>query len=158
MTTYTEEYHNGEKRGRGARVFRIVGFVIGGVVLAVLFALAFGWLVMLLWNWLMPELFGCKEITYWQGFGLVILAKLLFGAVGSHRDSHRHDHKRYKAHAGPGQWFEQWFKEGRGWEPATSHENWRSYADYWRSEGKAAFERYLERMKTNTDSPANGHG
>jgi len=46
------------------------------------FALAFGWFVMLLWNWLMPAIFGLGAITYWQAFGLVVLAKLIFGAVG----------------------------------------------------------------------------
>jgi hypothetical protein len=39
----------------------------------------FGWVFMLLWNWLMPELFGLKEITFWQGFGLLILSKIIFG-------------------------------------------------------------------------------
>lgn len=33
---------------------------------------------MLLWNWLMPTIFGLTTITYWQGFGLWILCDLLF--------------------------------------------------------------------------------
>lgn len=147
--------------GRGKRVFRIIGWVIGGVFLAALFALAFGWLVMLLWNWLMPALFGLKEITYWQGFGLVILVKLLFGAVGSHREAHGHHAKQPKAHEGPGQWFEKWCSEGEesGWKPAGSHENWHYYADYWHTEGKAAFEKYLEQMKQGpAAAKENTHG
>lgn len=39
----------------------------------------FGLAVMLLWNWLMPALFGVVTITYWQSLGLFILCKLLFG-------------------------------------------------------------------------------
>jgi hypothetical protein len=31
-----------------------------------------------LWNWLMPELFGLKIITFWQALGLVFLSGLLF--------------------------------------------------------------------------------
>lgn len=38
-----------------------------------------GWLVMSLWNWLMPALFGLKVIGYWQAAGLMVLSRLLFG-------------------------------------------------------------------------------
>jgi len=37
-----------------------------------------GYPVMLLWNWLMPELFGLPEITFWQAIGLNILSTILF--------------------------------------------------------------------------------
>lgn len=62
--------------------FRICGFAILGVLMAVIFAFAFGWLVMLLWNHLMPSLFGLTTISYWQSVGLLVLAKLLFGGFG----------------------------------------------------------------------------
>ena len=32
-----------------------------------------------LWNITIPELFGLKEIRYWQAFGLIIICKILFG-------------------------------------------------------------------------------
>lgn len=35
--------------------------------------------VMWLWNWLLPELFGLPEITFWQALGVFVLSKLLFG-------------------------------------------------------------------------------
>lgn len=31
-----------------------------------------------LWNWLMPELFGLKTITFLQSWGLFLMANLLF--------------------------------------------------------------------------------
>lgn len=34
--------------------------------------------VMLLWDWLMPSLFGLNEITYFQAWGLYILCAILF--------------------------------------------------------------------------------
>jgi len=37
-----------------------------------------GLLFMALWNWVMPEVFGLKEITFLQGYGLLLLAKLIF--------------------------------------------------------------------------------
>jgi hypothetical protein len=62
----------------------IVGMVVGGLALAVLFAFLFGWLVMLLWNRLMPQIFGLPQISYWQGWGLVLLAHILVkGGWGS---------------------------------------------------------------------------
>jgi hypothetical protein len=33
---------------------------------------------MLLWNWLMPELFGLSKVTFWQAIGLNILCTILF--------------------------------------------------------------------------------
>ena len=53
-------------------------------------ALLFGFLVMVLWNWIMPEVFGLSPLTYWQSWGIVLLAHILFKA-GGHRD---HDHRR----------------------------------------------------------------
>jgi len=35
--------------------------------------------VMNLWNWLMPTLFGRSLITYWQAFGLLVLSRILLG-------------------------------------------------------------------------------
>lgn len=63
----------------------IAGMVVGGAALAVGFAFLFGWAVMLLWNWLMPEIFGLPTIGYWQGWGLVLLSAILFkgGSSGS---------------------------------------------------------------------------
>jgi hypothetical protein len=37
-----------------------------------------GYPVMLLWNWLIPELFGLSEVTFWQAIGLNILCTILF--------------------------------------------------------------------------------
>lgn len=48
-----------------------------------------GTIVQLLWNWLMPELFGLPSLTFWQAFGLLALARILFGGFG--RGCRRHD-------------------------------------------------------------------
>ena len=47
-----------------------------------LFGWLFGEIVMHLWNWLMPALFGLKLITFWQAIGLLILARILVGGLG----------------------------------------------------------------------------
>ena len=44
----------------------------------------FGFVVMGLWNWLMPVLFGWKLIGFWQAVGLVVLSRILFGGFHGH--------------------------------------------------------------------------
>lgn len=46
----------------------------------VLLAAICGEVVMHLWNWLLPTLFGWRQITFWQGLGLLILCRILFGS------------------------------------------------------------------------------
>lgn len=42
----------------------------------------FGWLTMILWNWLIPVLFGGPVVTFWQALGLLVLSKILFSGLG----------------------------------------------------------------------------
>jgi hypothetical protein len=49
--------------------------IVGVLILAILLL---GGPLMLLWDWLMPTLFGLPEITFWQACGLQLLATLLF--------------------------------------------------------------------------------
>ena len=55
--------------------------------LAILAMAAFGLIVMLLWNWLLPALFGGHTITYWQAWGVLILSRILFGGFHGKTDS-----------------------------------------------------------------------
>lgn len=40
----------------------------------------FGWVTMMLWNALLPEIFNLPAINFWQAAGLLILARLFFGS------------------------------------------------------------------------------
>jgi hypothetical protein len=71
----------------------------------VLFVYAFGELVMHLWNWLLPPLFGWHVITFWQGLGLLLLSRILVGSWGGGGDR--------KHGKGPGR---------RGWQRMTPEE------------------------------------
>src|SRR5271170_3852820 len=53
--------------------------VLKVAVLAIVAATVFGFFVMNLWNWLAPEVFGLRTITFWQAIGILILSKILFG-------------------------------------------------------------------------------
>lgn len=60
------------KRYRFLRILKIALFA----------ALAVGvisFVVMSLWNVLMPGIFGLRTISFWQALGLLILSKILFG-------------------------------------------------------------------------------
>jgi hypothetical protein len=41
-----------------------------------------GEIVLHLWNWLLPSLFGWRQITFWQAAGILALCRILFGRVG----------------------------------------------------------------------------
>ncbi len=128
----SDEATRGRWRGRRPAVMglRIAGFVVAGVVGVGIFALAFGWLVMILWNWIMPAIFSLPVIGYWQAFGIVILAKLILGGIGAGR--HWGPGHRAPGHGPGGNW------HGRG-------RDWRLWRQYWEEEGRQSFERYAER-------------
>jgi hypothetical protein len=66
--------------------------------LAILGTLVFiaigGEIVRLLWNWLLPPLFGWREITFLQGIGLLALCRILFGGFRLHGGPHGNVRRR----------------------------------------------------------------
>src|SRR6266852_8436022 len=56
-----------------------------------------GELVMHLWNWLLPTLFGLRLITFWQALGLLALCRILFGGLGLGGGSRRSRFRRRMA-------------------------------------------------------------
>ena len=79
---------------------RIGQVIIGLVLFAAFFIAVFGTAVHLLWNGLMPQLFGLPHLGFWQGVGLLTLSWLLFGGWrgmpfrGRHRGwRHHRDHR-----------------------------------------------------------------
>jgi amino acid transporter len=64
-----------DKKMRGNRFLRVLKFAL---IAAVAFT-AFSFLIMSLWNWLMPALFGLHVIRFWQAAGILVLSKILFG-------------------------------------------------------------------------------
>jgi hypothetical protein len=51
------------------------------VCIAAVLAVA-GVVVMTLWNWLIPALFGGPVLRFWQAIGLLALTRILVGRVG----------------------------------------------------------------------------
>ena len=66
-------------RPRMKRLIFIAPLAISGMLL---FIAVGGEVVMYLWNWLLPPLFGWPAITFWQALGLLALSRILFGGFG----------------------------------------------------------------------------
>src|SRR5437016_1159590 len=59
-------------------------WIARGVRMALFIALTcavLGFIVMNLWNWLMPAISGWHVINFWQALGLLLLSKILFGGL-----------------------------------------------------------------------------
>ncbi len=52
------------------------------ILIPVILFFVLGGLVMVLWNYTLPQLFNTKSISYWQALGLFALCRILFGSFG----------------------------------------------------------------------------
>ncbi len=66
------------------RLKRLI-FIAPLAILGILVFVAIGGeIVLQLWNWLLPSLFGWRQITFWQALGILALCRILFGGFGWH--------------------------------------------------------------------------
>jgi hypothetical protein len=108
----------------------IVGIIIFGAIAITGLAILFGFVIMWLWNWLMPEIFGLTTLTYWQAVGVFILLKIFLGGCGSgsskksskdSSDTCKNDSK-------------------------TDFSKWKYYDKFWKEEGDEYYKQYVERQ------------
>lgn len=118
---------------RGKSIGEIIGMVIFGGIFIVGMAILFGYVIMWLWNWLMPMIFGLTPLTFWQAVGVFILAKILLGGCGGFGDSGKSSSKSNKCNS-----------NGKG-----SFSKWKYYDDFWKEEGNEAYENYVNRVTNN---------
>lgn len=59
--------------------------VFFGILIFIAATGVFGTAFLLLWNWLMPVIFGLPQITFFQALGLLVLSKLVFSGFGHHK-------------------------------------------------------------------------
>jgi hypothetical protein len=71
-------------------IVRVVKFVVFAALIITVMSLV----VMRLWNWLTPVIFGWHVINFWQAAGLLILSKILFG--GFRGRPGRHWYRRHR--------------------------------------------------------------
>src|SRR6266567_3621415 len=79
---FTTNLRKPEELNMSRKLKRLI-FIAPLTILGVLvFVVIGGELVMHLWNWLLPPLFGWREITFWQALGILLLCRILFGGTG----------------------------------------------------------------------------
>src|SRR6266851_3171377 len=94
-------------------------------ILGILLFIAIGGeIVLQLWNWLLPPLFGWRQITFWQALGILVLCRVLFGGLGSHGSGRSNFRRRMEercAHMTPEERdrFRQRMRERFGFGPST---------------------------------------
>jgi hypothetical protein len=92
----------------------IVPLAIGGLLLFIAIG---GEVVLQLWNWLVPPIFGWSRITFWQALGILALCRILFGGFGGHGFSRsRRMSPEERAH------FRQRMRERCGFGPPATEE------------------------------------
>jgi hypothetical protein len=120
--------------------FRVVAAVIMGVIIATAVSLITAVFVMLLWNWVIPAIFGLGVIGYWKAFGLSLLVKLLIGGLAKHFPPGpvaRRLPKYCKDHR-----FDRYCGDKRFDDV---------YEDWWEAEGSKGFEDYLKKDKEHKE-------
>lgn len=124
-----------EEKKRVPGFVRLPGFILLGIGV---FA-GFGAIVMLLWNALMPDIFGLGVIGYWQALGLAVFARLLIGGFGGGSKKPKHPKmrrsKRWHAHCH--------YDDDKQFDEA--------YDQWWEKEGAQQFEDYIKKSKESTD-------
>src|SRR5437870_12055364 len=58
-----------------------IGKAVKIALLVVLAVAVSSFVVMSLWNWLMPASFSWHAISFWQALGLLVLSRILFGGL-----------------------------------------------------------------------------
>ena len=94
------------------RWFFLAPLAIGGFLLFIALG---GEVVRQLWNWLLPAIFGWRQITFWQALGILALCRILFGGFGGRgfsRSKHMTSEERER--------FRQRMRERCGFGPPVS--------------------------------------
>ena len=127
-------------RGKSPAV--IAGMIIFGIIAMTGLAILFGFVIMWLWNWLMPELFDLPSLTYWQAVGLFILSKILLGGFGGGGSS---KNKRSSDHC-----------ESKRGKKKGDFSKWEHYDAFWKEKGETEYATYVEELNTSSDkAPVN---
>ena len=103
---------------------RISSLVLMGLAFAIFFSLVFSFIVQWLWNSVLTNVLSVNTITFWQAFGVLILAKILFGGL-HHTMGPRH--------------IKRWHYDGdtREVKPPLPEDQQKHYEQYWQQEGQS---------------------
>jgi len=140
--------NNPEKIKSGIKkVLMIIGFTIMGAGLVVLM----GFVVMWLWNWLMPLIFNLPTLTYWQAAGVFILAKIIFGGFGGDSSGNSKSGKSPKKEIKEevsrefGKEFDKEFDKEFGKYSESNKDYDDLYEKWWEEKGESSFKEYMSK-------------
>ena len=165
MFCSTVKVGNREVHGSPAgKVFKVIGFVILGIIGISALAILFGLIVMWLWNALMPDIFNLPEIGYWQAVGLVVLAHIFFGHDHKSSVNSRKDKKKSKNRGNI--YIETYGSnleidkdldcENEGIHINTKKQdkenNYESFREFWNGYGRDAFDKWLNRNQESENN------
>lgn len=144
------------EKNMAMKVVKIIGMVILGIAVSILL----GFVIMWLWNWLMPSIFGLGSITYWQAVGIFILAKIIFGGISGSSDSNKESKSGIKKEIGDeikkeiDKEFDKKYAKKHGEESEEAEETYDENNDYdnydkiyekwWDSKGEKDFNDYMK--------------
>jgi hypothetical protein len=162
------EHKHMERRHWCCSPWKWMGWILLCIVGFVAFLVLAGFVIMGLWNWIMPALFSLPIITFWQALGIALLARLIFGH--SPRGGWRHWRRGHRGHA-HGRGYEcscncnsnsdKCCSDGNSHKHAHDHSDtscdcnspkWQYYDQYWVEEGEKAFQEYVKRKTENPDA------
>ncbi len=133
--------------------------IIGIILLVVTGGFLFGLVVMLLWNWLMPMIFGLPVVTYWQGLGVLALSCILFWRMGGSSEDSKKEKKgnhpiRDEIKSEIKKEFEKEFEKeknkNKNKEENLAHEE--MYEKWWEEEGENFFNNYKQQSENNNET------
>lgn len=127
---------------RGKSPIVIAGIIIFGIIAISALAILFGFVIMWLWNWLMPVLFGLPLLTYWQAVGLFILAKLLLGGLGNGGGSGGKSKRKHEGGSCRN-------RENK----KTDFSKWEHYDKFWNEVGDKAYHDYVAAKEGDSIPP-----
>jgi len=70
------------RREIGQTIAKKIAIGIALFIAFLIFILFGGIVVQWLWNWLLPDIFGLRRVTFWEALGLLALCRILFGGFG----------------------------------------------------------------------------
>ncbi|MEM7484356.1 MAG: hypothetical protein AAF348_04035 [Bacteroidota bacterium] len=124
-----------EKYERKIEKYVTKGFkVLFMIIVGIMFIFLMGYVLMLLWNWLMPDIFGLTTLRYWQAIGLLALAKIIFG-FGNKGGSKNHKKNKHQN------------KFKRFCDKKGTFSDWKHYDAFWKEEGESAYTDYVARKQ-----------
>ena len=119
------------------KAFKILGYIILGVCIAFLV----GYIVMRLWNWLMPDLFGLPQIDYWKALGILLLSKIIFGFGGGGGDGRSKGKKSKNKN-----------RVNACSKMRKDFSQWKHYDEFWQAEGEQSYKNYVDKLNTKKSS------